>query len=385
MTKRKHKDPEREDLPSVSRFAGYSLCPIRYQLELLAPPDKPTKWATAGSGGHKVLAGDKGIQLGRDELDTVEACQSQETDLVSELIGEKLSFSVIRESRLFYLEAGEKLFTGAPDAVYVVDDPYNTTVIPDYKLGFLPVPTAAKNLQMRGQALLAWQNYGSRRVYPAIIQPRVSRWARPALYELDDLHAAREDISALMQSVHAPDAVANPSAEACRHCSAKLICRSAYNPSMQVSVRRKDLVVQLSDETLSAFGELTLQAQMIIDAAHSELKSRVTERPEAFPNWYMQPTGSMSSIDNPRAAFAKLVELIDAKDEEQLAKLRIEFANICKPSITGLVDLVRTYKGLSKVLARAEVERTLGELLVKKPKSPSLKFKHEWETKELVA
>lgn len=368
----KHKDPEREDLPSVSKFYGYSECAIRYQLELLAPPGKSTRFSVSGDKGHGAMAGLE-VELSRDEQDTVDAVVSQEADLITNIAQGTAIHEIYREQRLFYREAGEKVFSGKPDMVAILDDEFKTAIVPDYKLGFMRAPRAANNLQLRGQAVLVWQNYGSRRVFPAIIQPRKNRWADPVEYGLPELTEAREEVLDLMRDIHDPAAQANPSAEACRWCAAKLICKVAYNPSRTLANSRQDMIVEMSDDMLSSFGELTEQAQLIIDAAKAELKERVTARPDDFPNWYLQSTGSTSWIDKPREAYSRLSEMLT----------REEFSSICKPSIEGLVDLVRTKTGLSKISARADIERTLGELFRRKPKDPSLKHRQTWEVAKI--
>ena len=362
------KDPERKDLASASKFASYAACHIKFQLEFLAPQEKAGKDAEKGTRGHEVLATNNLAGLSLDELDTVQLAKERENALISSLIGDTAR-KEIREKRLFYSESGEPLFTGMPDVIYIPYDEDKTAVILDYKLGLLPVQPSGVNLQLRALAVLAWQNYGVRRVYVSIIQPNGGHWYTPALYELDDLQAARQEIKELMAAIHSPDAVANPSAEACRHCSAKLICKAAYDPSLAIAARSKDVVVQMSDADLSMFGELAEQAQLIITAAKAELKERVTARPDDFPGWYLQSTGSTSWVEDPQEAYGRFKDLLSAK----------EFADICKPSIKGLTDLMRTTTGLSKVLARQEVEKRLGELLIKEAKAPSLKRRATWE------
>jgi hypothetical protein len=373
MIRVKHRDPEREDLSHLSAFHRYALCPISHQLSLLATASKPTKDSEAGARGHRKLAGED-VPVSNDESDTIMACMDQETELVESIANGAEILLVEREKRLFYDVRGEHLFTGAPDVVYVLDDYHKTAIILDYKLGFLGVPNASVNLQLRGAALLAWQNYRSRAAYVAIIQPNVSKWSRPAFYDYKALTWARGEIKELISGTHSPDAQANPSAEACRHCPAKLICKAAYNPTLAIATRKAEVVLDFSDKDLSTFGELIEQAEFIINVAWEELKQRVANRPEAFPNWYFQSSGHTSRIDNPQAAFAKFANIVSAK----------EFSDICKPSIHGLVDLMRSHTGMSKPMARAEVERRLGELLIKKPKQPSLKRKQVWEAKELT-
>ena len=367
-----YSDPERRDLPSLSAFYRYSLCHIAWQLSIWAPKQKETRFAASGTRSHKASSRkSKRIPgLSQDEMDTVDAAREQEDELIMSIgMPRLLERKEYREKRLFYREAGEVLFTGKPDVVYVFDDDLNTALILDYKFGFLEVQPSSINLQLRGAAVMAWQKYGCQRVYTSIIQPRKANWYTPALYELSDLQAARAEIKELMVSIHSPDATANPSSEACRHCPAKLVCKAAYNPSTQISTRQKEAVIELGDRDLSAFGELAQQAEIIIKAAKEELKARVTSRPSDFPDWYLQPTGSNSSVEDPQAAYAKFQDLLSAK----------EFSDICKPSITGLTDLVRTITGMSKHAARIEVERRLGDLLCKKSKEPSLKHKQIWE------
>ncbi len=369
-----YKDPEREDLPSVSKFASYALCEIKYQLELLAPPEKPSKDAAAGADGHSVLFGNP-IELPLDQQDTVDACREQEAELVDGIAAGADIIEVHREERLFYRDRQQKIFTGQPDMVTVLDDEYRTAIAPDYKLGFLRAPLAPVNLQLRGQALIIWQNYGSKRVFGSIIQPRTDRWSEPVEYGLPELREAREEILVgLMPRIHSPEAKANPSAEACRWCAAKLFCKAAYKPSQHLVTHRKEMIQALDDPTLSRLGELALQANIISKTALEELKERVTERPDDFPAWYLQGTGSNSRINDALAAFESLSDLLseDIREAKELFNAALE------TSLTDIVDMVRRHTGWSKRDARTEVERRLGALLIRKSKSPSLKRKEGW-------
>ncbi len=371
-----HRDPERLDYPSLSSFHRYSMCSISFQLSLLAPPSKDTKYSIRGTAGHKALVDPQydRTQFSQDEIDTIEACKEQEDELIQGIAGYTPIAEVIREKRIWYSELGERLFSGQPDLVVLLDDEYRTSIIPDFKLGFLRAPASATNLQLRGAAVAVWQNYGSRRSFVSIIQPRVDKWSQPALYELGDLQQARGEIKDLMSSIHSPNAVANPSAEACRHCAAKSVCKAAYKPSQHLATHRKEMIQSLDDPMLSRLGELALQANIISKTALEELKERVTDRPDDFPDWYLQGTGSNSRIDDALAAYASLSDLL-SEDEEEAKAL---FNGALETSLTDIVDAVRGHTGWSKRDARTEVERRLGALLIRKPKNPSLKRKSGW-------
>ncbi len=371
-----YRDPERLDYPSLSSFHRYSLCHISFQLSLLAPPSKDTKYSISGTAGHKAIPDpdyDR-TQFSRDEIDTIEACKEQEEELIQGIAGDTPIAEVIREKRIWYSELGERLFSGQPDLVVILDDKWRTSIILDYKLGLLRAPPSSTNLQLRGATVAVWQNYGSRRSFVSIIQPRVSKWSQPALYKLEHLQQARSEIKDLMAYIHSPDATANPSAEACRHCAAKLICKDAYKPSQHLVTHRKEMIQALDDPTLSRLGELALQANIISKTALEELKERVTDRPDDFPAWYLQGTGSNSRIDDALAAFASLSDLLS----EDIGEAKELFNGALETSLTDIVDAVRRHTGWSKKDARTEVERRLGALLIRKPKSPSLKRKAGW-------
>ncbi len=134
------------------------------------------------------------------------------------------------------------------------------------------------------------------------------------------------------------------------------------------------MIQALDDPTLSRLGELALQANIISKAALEELKERVTERPDEFPAWYLQGTGSNSRIDDALAAFASLSDLLS----EDIREAKELFNGALETSLTDIVDAVRRHTGWSKKDARTEVERRLGALLIRKPKSPSLKRKEGW-------
>ncbi len=349
-----YRDPVRQDYPSLSSFYRYALCPISYKLSLQAPADKPSKYSVSGTAGHLALATkDTALEgFSRDEIDTVEACREQELELVESIANAPIS-EEIREVRLWYLELGERVYSGQMDVIYLLDDKWRTSVSFDYKLGWLQVPPPSVNLQLRGGSLIAWQNHGSRRSFSSIIQPRVARWSTPVLYEIEDLQQSRGQIQNLMASIHSPSAPANPSAEACRHCPAKLICKAAYHPSHHIAARKEELIVAMDDAELSRFGELVEQATLIIKAAWDELKVRVTERPDDFPDWRMQSTGYSTKLTDVHATFAAVSDLLS----DDPIQRKLLFAEVLDASVPQLANLAREHdKSLTKKSAAAHQE-----------------------------
>jgi len=81
------------------------------------------------------------------------------------------------------------------------------------------------------------------------------------------------------------------------------------------------------------------------------------------PGWLLEPGAVRRSIEDPVAAFERLIETFSVS----------EFLGYCTPSIPDLERAWAKKKGLPASQAKESLKRLLGDLLTEKRNAPSLK------------
>src|SRR5208283_459427 len=118
-------------------------------------------------------------------------------------------------------------FSGKLDYASWEHGPERVSLYVDYKGLWGDTTPPARNLQLRGGAVLMKQNFGSTRAFVAICQPTKRKLAIASEYGPEELEQAEQECVHLAQIVHVPNQEANPGPEQCRYCRAKLICKVA--------------------------------------------------------------------------------------------------------------------------------------------------------------
>ena len=381
---------ERENLPSISQFEAMALCPARWQLGQQVPEPPESADAQYGNQVHAAMETGETDDLTEEQRKTAHEMAVQEQLLVREIFG-GIAPKQHREKRFWYKRnpgaalsrLQEKLFSGKLDYSAFDYSHERVSLYIDYKAMWGDVTPPAHNLQLRGGAVLMKQNFRSHRAFVAICQPAKHKIAVAAEYGPEELEQAEQEIVAIVErSLNGTDYLAIPGPEQCRYCRAKLICKVAYRESVDNLATTHDLVENapntlleliqaMPDASLDLMGARWEVAQILGKAIETEIRRRKEADPDSMQNYQFVPSGYTSEIANPMKTWPRFKHLLTAQD----------FAAACKVSKGELEKMVHVTTGQSMADAKRTVAKLLGDLLVKKPKKPSLERKPYYEIK----
>src|SRR5271166_1712784 len=185
---------ERENLPSISQFEAMALCPARWQLGQQVPEPPESADAQYGNQVHRAMETGETDDLTDEQRETAHEMAVQEQLIVREVFG-GIASEQYREKRFWYKRnpgsalsrLQEKLFSGKLDYAAFVHSHERVSLYIDYKTLWGNVTPPARNLQLRGGAVLMKQNFGSRRAFVAICQPTKRKFAIAAEYGAEEL------------------------------------------------------------------------------------------------------------------------------------------------------------------------------------------------------
>jgi hypothetical protein len=387
-TKISYRDPDRRDRPSTSKFSDYNECPAKYQYELdPRSEDKPNEWSAYGTEIHSAWSHKKEEPVTGDLCDerdkVLDSAERQVEQLVDDILTNVEAHEVsevVHETRLWY---PDELYSGRPDRVYILNDPERTAVIPDLKSLWGQVEPPAVNWQLRGTVPLVRHAFGSKRAVTAIIQPN-REWLPPAFYNEKRLEQAEIASLQLIGKVDAenPIPIAGPH---CARCNAQFWCPAALlmtQASALVTQKPKVVVPTLPDRVLERVYRYGHAAEKITKEAKSEMKNRVGDRPDDFPDWKLQTTGDEYKIGNLQQIFSELRQLFAIPEEGPAFDTFLSiFQSAMSLSLPALSKAIAKGIGSTESAMREAIEKRLVPLglLVFIPKEKSLKEVNKWE------
>lgn len=352
---------ERLGLPSASSLERIALCPGSHYAEM-GRPEETSDIQSEGTLVHQILSGEKQVE----ELDEslhwiIETIASEELRITAQIFGQTVPHPIM-ERRMWYEEAGLKIFSGQPDRIYISKD---YTLLIDYKAGFKAVEDIAKNYQLMAYVVLTAREFGAKEVFAAVIQPRTGRTTEIARYDEQAIGRAEEKIKQLLSgaTIEAPR---NPSLKACEYCKAKGICREAITMAtsiVPVNVNPAEVYQTLKPEEKADVLSKISFAEKIFKAVKDEAKKELEQNPDAIPGFYLKPGNNVRNISDNEEAM-RVLRGEGISPEEILHSLKLPVGSI--------EDLLKAKKGISKNEAKELVNQILP--LDTKPNAPSLAY-----------
>lgn len=273
--------------------------------------------------------------------------------------------------------------TGTPDLVYLWPQP-RAALVEDLKSGFAVVERAELNLQLRGYAVLAVDNYSEApldTVYVSILQPRLwspSERTTLAQYSMADIGKAAHEINGIIDRTEDPKAPLVAGEEQCRFCRAKLMCpafRKAigkplakYKTEAELSKAKREAEIErrvkrCNDAQLEKLLEAIKIARYTDDIVTAECRSRI--RAGRFGNYVLGKEYEARSVHNVNKAVARLALSNVATREEII--------DLCTLPLHALEDKLRAaHKGMTWQQAKDRIDRVLKSLLVREPREPKI-------------
>lgn len=348
----------------ASELHRISLCPGSVSA-CAGLPDRESDYAAEGNRLHKLMAGDtdKASEEDRGLVDTAKGW-------INKLVPDP---SAVRLTIFEHPLEFEDL-TGTPDVVRLMHD--GSALVTDYKFGFLPVPPADVNLQLRAYAVLVAVSHHPTPspIRVAIIQPRAKREEQVTLaeYGIEDLRNAALEIATIQGQSITRSAERVPGEDQCRYCRARSTDRCPESQALVQIERPAVGLPAIPGEELGRLANAAKVAEKVCDDILGETRRRLLADSHSVPGWTLEPAVPKRVIENPAAAFAVLVDHLTAA----------EFASCCD---VGVGALDRAYweaknRGkekradrISQDKAKAEVTALLGEAVTKKQGAPMLK------------
>lgn len=357
---------EREGLVSSSSLDSDIRCLGKRSLESKIPVSekKSTKWSETGDKVHQVLEGKLAIEdVSNSDKYTVGRIMNEEARIFdkAKMQGSK----VFREKRLWATDQNMAArYSGRLDTIYLKA---LSGLFIDYKSGFAWVVPIERNWQICSQAVLVYENFGCTSLVGTLIHPHhPDSLSESRFFKEDELKYLSQEILLWIDQM-VEDAPRTPNAISCAYCKAKGICPEYQSliKVIQVDSHGKlataDLLRTMSpSERATRLDELDLASKII---KHDEdlAKILLKEDEASIVNYRLSPSATTEITDDKKAK-----EIVAQKYGEEIAENSMIF------NLTLCAEQVGTLRG-NKKKGKEEVLIDLSSVIVKKPKSPSLK------------
>jgi hypothetical protein len=365
-------------ITTPSNLRRRELCPGSARMEAGLPDDDSLD-ARSGRLFHSYWANPNFVRefLKQDEQDLLELTDRLMSDVLN-----KLAFETDHEffvEQNLWTKMGFNKLSGTPDRVYIWPQ-RKSALVGDLKSGFAQVERAELNLQLRGYAVIAKDNFDVEHVYVSLLQPRLfypSERITMAHYEKADIDRSRKQITAIIDATVRENAPLVAGEEQCRYCRAKLTCPAfraavtlpvgAYKSELELSKAARDAwiakrVAGCNDEQLEQVIEACKLADLVAYPARDEARRRI--RAGGFGKFILGKDWSVRTITNVRRAIAMLALANVASREDVL--------DSCTISLEKIEGRYRDRRKLTWKAARTKIDKVLASVIQREDREPKI-------------
>ena len=322
---------ERLFLPSASKWRRLELCQGSHALEAEAQrlgqvAHRDSADAKAGTDIHAAI---DLLQQGKELPKDLPEKDLQNAKLLSERSLEQIEriFSprqpeVLRERRLWMHLDGKPVLSGRFDLV-AYNQAQTLALVQDFKTGFSEPVAAEDNSQMMILALLVGLNM------PTLEEVVVQLVSGPygvteARYTMNQLGMVYDSVVKLLRVIHSPEAPLHPSPEACKYCSALLIC-PAFKKQILEPIQKQQLVELPSDpETVSELLDRADATVRYVKEFKAYYAKKLAKDPNyKIPGWGLVPGNVLREVTDWDAARSRLSEYIPIEQLKSAADYRL--------------------------------------------------------------
>ena len=365
----------RNGLPSASSMSRTVNCPGWQQLAAQCPKPKEDALATAGTRIHAAMESDddEGLDLTESQIaERLRGLRQQAIDKFVFLVGDQTRgdaepMTELREQRVWLRNSA----TLAKEVSAKVDDALVTkdaALILDFKTGFKPPTDSESSWQVRTQVACLWdENPQLTRIYAGFAASRLYDKLDLALYTPADRDAITADIRRAIWRANLPDASRYPG-DWCNLCPAKGLCRESASYSALVEYELGNGKMTAADVSLSVakltpaglrlIWEKTSTITAITEAVKERLKDMTDEELKAI-GLRKKPGAERRVVENGEVVLQRLSGIKGA-------------SRFFKPVWADLDQHVMNVLGLSEKQAKSEIEKLLGDAMVKVQNQPSI-------------
>ena len=352
---------ERRGLPSASSAERLTLCPASHGLGLTAPEPPESEVAGMGTRIHSVLAGEVGAACSDDEMRIADLCVMHMERLLEQTFGDE-DVDITHELRLWHNDKA----SGQLDVLAVSrsdpDSHDGRGLVIDFKTGRGEVEHAARNMQLRWQAVLARKHASLTEVTVAIIQPYAEGdKVTTCLYSSSTLDMAEREMDKVLELVADETQQPNPSAKACKYCRAATICPAAHKEVTELA--KVDTTALSGDRVAELLASCEL-AEKIITHVRNHARS-ILDGGGEVPGWQLRPGVIRQSITDLPGLYARLNASHEVSGEE--------FADSCTATKGKVKALLKDKTQLKGRQLDEELNAMLDGFTDSKQSSPQLK------------
>lgn len=392
---------ERFQLPSASSLYRVYHCPGSVAAERATPavPESERPEAAEGTAIHEALEEGDFSELGPDAANVARAIDAMVTTAIDQWwrdLATQLPPKLRREERLWLPDNNGNPIGSAKLDIFAISG--SDAIGVDYKTGYLPVPPASVNIQLRVQAIALWRNYPQlKRITMATAQYRFTGLWSDVPYTLDDLTRAEQELFFALWRAEQPDAP-RTAGQWCRYCLAKANCPEAAAMSMLPLVIPK--AEALTKESLqSAVLGLPIETLVDIHTKKSLIEGvlgAVSNRLRQFSNEELEKVGYKKvpregnrTVASIKALLTSLAGAFEMDEKAILAHCKVKVPSLYKHLIDKLQESgFKNGEGkpATKEYCTEHLDTVLGGVITRGPHAPSLvpikKGKHGTEIEE---
>lgn len=354
----------------ASSLQRYALCPGSWALEQRANVRElpEAEICESGTAIHAALAGQPNRDLSDDEEELVEQCRDEEGTILADLGSEA---DVVIVEKEITLPTKPIPISGHPDKILYFSQ-HKEAVVLDWKLGWMEVTKADRNLQLRAYVLCAKKEFpDAESITAAIVQPRIRGGSVVTVYSKADLKAAwRELLQIIGRAAEAAVDDLHPSPDACRYCPVQAVCPAVRKQIEKVAATELSEAdwAKLTPAFKIQLWDTIQLVEGVIATLKAQIRADLEEDPEHFGGELVFGTcRKLRVVSDPVGAYQSVSELgVSAAD----------FASCCKVGLTRLKEEVRKVTGLKGKALEAKVNEALEPHLTINEARPTIERKH---------
>ena len=269
-------------------------------------------------------------------------------------------------------------WSGHPDAVARCQD--GSMAVFDWKGGWLDVPDADANLQLRVYAVMLYMTHKPAQLYCHIVG---RTGTTSTLYTPNDIEDAAREIGIIWENVFAARAAkVNPGESQCRYCRAFCTARCpetcALIPSAAKTLPSVAQIGALPSADVARSLPLVAMVKAAITALEARAKALLADNPEAFGGaWVLEEGNTRREITDAAEGYIRTAPLIT--EAQAFSACKMSRSNLIDARTENLVSAAKVHgekltKKDAKKTATMEIDTYLGDLLKETRNAPSLKF-----------
>lgn len=279
---------EAQEILRPSKLQQYAACPGSYQMQF-GMPDEPSLEAEEGTILHACVAKNTVEGLDAEQEEMVLSCRAF---LEARIAASCLGTATFEQPIEVRNAAGNLLTKGTCDVLLTGKGDHCEVI--DWKFGRVPVPDAARNLQLAAYAIGAMQLVKASSCTVHIYQPRIKHHAE---YTFTQPEAILSNIQTVIARATKKVLILNAGEEQCRYCKAKAVCPAFRKTCDSLAVARDNADALATPETLADYYSRAQIAKKFVATIEDAMKAYLDEHGECCGYHYKEVAGKRECTD----------------------------------------------------------------------------------------